>query len=200
MLPFEQEAFMNTNNTKEKIITTAIQKIRYEDIQNFSIRNLVQTLDLTTGSFYKHFKNKKALFLAVSQQVSQSLYENIYPKTYRYEKSPKKALCLLGSSLIDFFIDEPRLADFIFFNPEVIDTYSIYGNTQETFKLLRLTTDLVNKFIAQEQLQLSNKVLFVQIWSFIQGYAILIKNQVVPKEETLIEQTLTEFSKGVSHE
>lgn len=190
----------NTNNTKEKIITTAIQKIRYEDIQNFSIRNLVQTLDLTTGSFYKHFKNKKALFLAVSQQVSQSLYENIYPKTYRYEKSPKKALCLLGSSLIDFFIDEPRLADFIFFNPEVIDTYSIYGNTQETFKLLRLTTDLVNKFIAQEQLQLSNKVLFVQIWSFIQGYAILIKNQVVPKEETLIEQTLTEFSKGVSHE
>ena len=200
MLSFEQEAFMNTNNTKEKIITTAIQKIRYEDIQNFSIRNLVQTLDLTTGSFYKHFKNKKALFLAVSQQVSQSLYENIYPKTYRYEKSPKKALCLLGSSLIDFFIDEPRLADFIFFNPEVIDTYSIYGNTQETFKLLRLTTDLVNKFIAQEQLQLSNKVLFVQIWSFIQGYAILIKNQVVPKEETLIEQTLTEFSKGVSHE
>ena len=191
---------MNTNNTKEKIITTAIQKIRYEDIQNFSIRNLVQTLDLTTGSFYKHFKNKKALFLAVSQQVSQSLYENIYPKTYRYEKSPKKALCLLGSSLIDFFIDEPRLADCIFFNPEVIDTYSIYGNTQETFKLLRLTTDLVNKFIAQEQLQLSNKVLFVQIWSFIQGYAILIKNQVVPKEETLIEQTLTEFSKGVSHE
>ena len=200
MLPFEQEAFMNTNNTKEKIITTAIQKIRYEDIQNFSIRNLVQTLDLTTGSFYKHFKNKKALFLAVSQQVSQSLYENIYPKTYRYEKSPKKALCLLGSSLIDFFIDEPRLADFIFFNPEVIDTYSIYGNTQETFKLLGLTTDLVNKFIAQEQLQLSNKVLFVQIWSFIQGYAILIKNQVVPKEENLIEQTLTEFSKGVSHE
>ncbi len=191
---------MNTNNTKEKIITTAIQKIRYEDIQNFSIRNLVQTLDLTTGSFYKHFKNKKALFLAVSQQVSQSLYENIYPKTYRYEKSPKKALCLLGSSLIDFFIDEPRLADFIFFNPEVIDTYSIYGNTQETFKLLGLTTDLVNKFIAQEQLQLSNKVLFVQIWSFIQGYAILIKNQVVPKEENLIEQTLTEFSKGVSHE
>ena len=191
---------MNTNNTKEKIITTAIQKIRYEDIQNFSIRNLVQTLDLTTGSCYKHFKNKKALFLAVSQQVSQSLYENIYPKTYRYEKSPKKALCLLGSSLIDFFIDEPRLADFIFFNPEVIDTYSIYGNTQETFKLLRLTTDLVNKFIAQEQLQLSNKVLFVQIWSFIQGYAILIKNQVVPKEETLIEQPLTEFSKGVSHE
>lgn len=191
---------MNTNNTKERIITAAIQKIRAEDIQNFSIRSLVQTLNLTTGSFYKHFNNKNSLFLAVTQQVSQSLYENIYPKILEQEKNPQKALCLLGSNLIDFFIDEPRLADFIFFNSEVISIYSIYDKTQETFKLFRLTTDLVNRFIEQEQLQLSNKVLFIQIWSFIQGYAILIKNQVVPKDDTLIEQTLTEFSKGANHE
>lgn len=191
---------MNTNNTKEKIINASIQKIRTEDIQNFSIRSLVQTLNLTTGAFYKHFKSKEDLFLTVAQQVSRLIYEQISPKVVEQEDDPQHALCLLGSSLIDFFVEEPKLVDFLFFNPEVLSTYSIYEDRQSSFKLLQLTMDLIDRLIVQDKLKISDKMLFIQTWSFIQGYATLIKNQVVVKEEALIEKTLAEFVKGVSHE
>ncbi|MFT9373449.1 TetR/AcrR family transcriptional regulator [Liquorilactobacillus hordei] len=187
---------MNKNDTREKIIEVTIQKIRNENIQSFSIRSVVKTLNLTTGSFYKHFKNKNSLFLETAQRISQQIYNQVYPKIMDQEAYPQKALCVLGSELIDFFITEPKLADFLFFNPEVLDSYSVYSSNQHSFKLLTLTMKLINDLVNKENLQETSRTLFIQIWSFIQGYAILIKNQVTTKETSLIEHTLNELIRG----
>lgn len=58
---------MNQNNTRTKIIALTIQKIQQGQLQQLSLRNLSQQLNLTTGAFYKHFKNKDDLFYVVSE-------------------------------------------------------------------------------------------------------------------------------------
>lgn len=39
----------------------------------------------------------------------------------------------------------------------------------------------------------SNQELFIQIWSFIQGYAALVNNKIVEYDEDLVKRTLDEF-------
>lgn len=202
MLSFGVEVyfFMNTNHTREKMIATAIRQIRSKDIQSFSIRNLVQELNLTTGSFYKNFKNKEDLFLAIAEDLSQSLYEQLSEVNNDKKRNPQKSLSMLGNILIEFFFKEPRLTDFLFFNTEVLNSFSFYKETQGSFKLFQMTMDLISQIIKDNKLQISKTVFFIQIWSFIEGYAILIKNKAVIKDPLLIEQTLNTLIKGLKNE
>ncbi|RDS58625.1 hypothetical protein DWV05_10180 [Weissella thailandensis] len=88
------------------------------------------------------------------------------------------------------------MADFLFFNTEVLNAYSVYSSNKSSLSLLKLTLKLIDDLVSQEALQETSETLFIQIWSFIQGYAILIKNHVVVKDDSLIEHTLTELIKG----
>lgn len=62
-----------TNNTKNDIIQLTIRKISENGSQQISLRSLLGELNLTTGSFYKHFQNKHDLFASVTQVVSSRL-------------------------------------------------------------------------------------------------------------------------------
>lgn len=48
--------------TEEKIINQTIHLIDTSGYQNLSLRKLTKELGLTTGAFYRHFKDKNELF------------------------------------------------------------------------------------------------------------------------------------------
>lgn len=51
-----------STSTEQKIIDNAIQMIDHDGYQNLSLRKLAKQSNMTTGAFYKHFKNKDELF------------------------------------------------------------------------------------------------------------------------------------------
>ncbi|KRL96831.1 TetR/AcrR family transcriptional regulator [Liquorilactobacillus satsumensis] len=192
---------MNQNNTRTKIIALTIQKIQQGQLQQLSLRNLSQQLNLTTGAFYKHFKNKDDLFYVVSEKLSHRLYAEISPAVVAsLPQDPVKALLILGDQLLDYFINEPQVIDFLFFNPSVRTSYPAASPTSDKFQFLKLTKTVVAAVTRTEHTTVSEHVLFIQIWSFIQGYGILLKNKIVTKDYHLLEQTLNKLLKGGSYE
>ncbi len=58
-------------------------------------------------------------------------------------------------------------------------------------RFLNKVKELITKISSSNKLSKQN--LFLQVWSFIQGYAYLIKNHVIRYDANLVEQTLNKF-------
>ncbi|MBA1434778.1 TetR/AcrR family transcriptional regulator [Bombilactobacillus bombi] len=180
---------MSQNNTKTKIIDLTIQEISQKSWQSFSLRPLLRQLGLTTGAFYKHFKDKDDLFKIVSKQLSHDIYQNIYTKIKTAPNS-QEALLQLGWSLLTYFQEQPEVMDFLFFNPSV--NYLYQSNTTEAndFELYNLTQQIIVQLVFNPH---ERDEFFIKIWSFIQGYGFLIKNKIVLPDRNLLKSTLKQF-------
>ena len=65
---------MNTQDSLISRTIIVIDKYGYEDL---SLRRLTGTLGLTTGAFYKHFKNKNDLYEKVAIELSKNFVNSI---------------------------------------------------------------------------------------------------------------------------
>ncbi len=182
---------INVNQTKAKIIAATITAIDDQGYQDISLRKLAQKLGLTTGAVYKHFANKDDLFFTVAQQLSNDLYQTIAPKVQADMKAPKQALVTLGVALIQAFETAGNKMDFLFFNPSITAVYQP-GASPKDFPLLALTKDVIAK-IAQAYPAIDPETLFIKVWAFLQGYAMLVRHNVVAIDEDLMIQTINDM-------
>ena len=173
------------NTTEQRIINNTIKMIDNEGYQNISLRKLAQQLNMTTGAFYKHFKNKNELFYRTALVLSQKIVDWLLISN---EQNAFAQLLAMAQNFCELFQTNPRRMDFLFFNPTVI---SIYHQTNTEFPFLSLARDLASQVNPE---RLSDEDFFNQIWSFIQGYALLIKNQVTNYDPNLVKTTLLELT------
>lgn len=182
---------MNSNNTKEKIIHLTITEISNNSWENFSLRQVLRKLGLTTGAFYKYFESKDDLFKIISIEISQNIYQTILP-TVRQQNSPQEQLLQLGKQLLFYFEKQPNLINFLFFNPSINSLYQATNPEQEHFQLYNLTVTIINNLLPQKT-PAQRQEFLIKIWSFIQGYGFLIKNKVVAFDSELLKQTLNQL-------
>ncbi|MCF6515440.1 TetR family transcriptional regulator [Lactobacillus sp. S2-2] len=150
---------------------------------------LSNQLNLTTGAFYKHFKNKNELFLATAEKLSEDLFNQLnQPNT----DDDVKKLLNLGNNLLDYFTKEPYLIDFLFF-----DQSNIKYTDQYNFKLLELVKNYIHNIVYNNHLNIDEETLFIQVWSFIQGYGMLLRNNIVTKNQEFLNKTFYQF---INHE
>lgn len=177
-----------TNNTKNDIIQLTIRKISENGSQQISLRSLLGELNLTTGSFYKHFQNKHDLFASVTQVVSSRLGRQAKQTIEGQHLEPLDSLVALGKFMVNQFDSQPYLMDFLFFNSSAIN---IYHSTESAtkFPLLAYPQELITQIMNQYQLSESPENLFIKIWAFIQGYGILIRNHAITFDEALLKES-----------
>ena len=84
----------------------------------------------------------------------------------------------------------PNQMDFLFYQLSALDLYSIANQYPFLNKVKNLITNL------NSSTTLSDQDLFIQIWSFIQGYVLLIKNKITRYDAQLVEYTLDQLLKG----
>ena len=66
---------MSKGLTREKIVSAAIEILRRNGRENFSLRVLAESLEVKAASLYKHFENMDELILAVSLKVYEEFDE-----------------------------------------------------------------------------------------------------------------------------
>ncbi|MCP9333705.1 TetR/AcrR family transcriptional regulator [Lentilactobacillus hilgardii] len=179
-----------TNNTKNNIVTLTIRKIKETGYQGISLRKLLAELHLTTGSFYKHFDSKDDLFRTVTATLSERLSQQAR-QTATKEKDPLVQLIDLGEFIIIQFKKQPNLMGFLFFNNSILDLYQHNGTSH--FPLLDDTHQLIKKIMAVYPTHDCEKTLFVKVWAFIQGYAMLIQNNAADYDRVLLTNTAKEM-------
>ena len=78
--------------THEKIINTASKMFRKNGIEATGVADIMKTLNLTHGGFYRHFASKNALVIeAIERAITESLAELISAKN-RNERDKKAAI------------------------------------------------------------------------------------------------------------
>lgn len=65
------------NNTEELLIAGAIAYISKYGYQNLSVRKFTKEINMTTGAFYKHFKDKQELYNTILKILSENFIEKL---------------------------------------------------------------------------------------------------------------------------
>lgn len=180
------------NNTKILLIDTMIEEIKKKGYQEVSIREVTKKNHLTATTLYKHFKNKEELLEETLKKVSQGFEE--YIADCLEKRSPEnsyQALITLGEANIMWSEEEPFLTDFLFFSPTALKGFHQYLSLNNSpFLGLNKSYEMLLRFIEEYQLSMDPENLFIQLWSFIQGYTTLIRNGLCSYDRNLLGDTL----------
>lgn len=172
-------------DTKQKIITLTLQEIADGNFTTLSLRSLSKKMGLTTGAFYKHFTNKDQLLTVAAKQLNADLVEEIQQTGILKWEEPERSLIALGKFLMKKIEHDTASMDFLFF-----ETQNSYETLSETSPLFSVTMQIINKIVKkQTRSKLAEKV-FYREWSFILGYGLLLKNNVISYDEQLFESTV----------
>lgn len=174
--------------TEQKIFETTIKYIKQYGYQKLSLRKIAQNAGLTTGAFYKHFQNKDELFYRTAVELSKEVTAKV---DINVAKGPFQRLLTLAQQFCQLFQEQPQIMDFLFFNPVLID---VYQQKDTDFAFLQLARELAHQVNPG---YINDQQFFNQIWSFIQGYSLLIKNRITSYNPDLVALTLHQFVGGV---
>lgn len=182
----------HADTTSNQIIKETIKQISENGYENISLRQLASNIGLTTGAFYKNFNSKEALFEKVTSTLSNQLSDELAAHLDS-KSSPQSQLLNMADQLTQKFQSDANTMNFLFFNPTAAKLLNEPG-TAESFGFYRLVTSIINQLKLTSP-QIDSRVLFIQIWSFIQGYGLLIVNHVTTYDPVLVASTLAEFLK-----
>lgn len=175
------------DKTQDKIIQATREWVENDDYKNLSMRKLAAKIGMTTGAIYKYFQNKDELFYQVSVKLSQKFAEQVITTP---EDSAKEELLSLANQFCQLSKEQPKITNFLFFNSSL---KSFYQNTNHDFEFYDQVMELVRQV---NQKGITDQQFFMQIWSFIQGYTLLILNGVTNYDPALVERTLDEMIRG----
>ena len=173
------------NDTDQRILSAAIQLIHDEGENSISLRRLATMVGVTTGAFYKHYASKEQLLLAVTQKISHQISKQART-TLKKVNGPEEELLALADVLLIQFQTQPNLMNFLFFNPTA--QWQKLMKPKTDFELLDLTYGLIDEILTKRQSGIDPQRLFIQIWSFIQGYGLLIKNKIVSYDKGRLQE------------
>ncbi|BDR56063.1 TetR/AcrR family transcriptional regulator [Xylocopilactobacillus apis] len=175
-------------DTKKKIIEAAINELREHNYQDLSLRKLSKQVGLTTGAFYKHFSSRDELFEEVTLEISTEISQEIEVDLIDCE--PQTAILKYADKLFKLFDDDPNLMNFLFFNPVASQ---VLIAKKPVFPLLELIQQLIRNLIITKHLKVNEEELFIQLWSFIQGYITLVVNHVTHFDSQFLKRTLNQL-------
>ena len=140
-----------------------------------------------------HYASKEQLLLAVTQKISHQISKQART-TLKKVNGPEEELLALADVLLIQFQTQPNLMNFLFFNPTA--QWQKLMKPKTDFELLDLTYGLIDEILTKRQSGIDPQRLFIQIWSFIQGYGLLIKNKIVSYDKGLVSITLNDYLGG----
>ncbi|WP_276805129.1 TetR/AcrR family transcriptional regulator [Lactobacillus hominis] len=175
------------DNTQDKIIQATIAWIETDDYKNLSMRKLATQIGMTTGAIYKYFQNKDELFYQVSIKLSQKFTEQLITTS---DDSAQNEILLLANKFCQLSQKQPHIINFLFFNSSL---NSFYKNPNHDFKFYNRIMELVQQV---NRGGITDQQFFMQIWSFIQGYSLLILNGATGYDPILVAKTLDEIIRG----
>lgn len=178
-------------DTKEKIIKVTEQALAQTDYTKLSLRDLAKKCGISAATMYKHFASKDDLFQQVHDRLAgQKLAD------YTKADSPDFKECILSLALyiLNEFGRDPETMNFIFFSPYAAGSYTHRTErTAESRNLLDEYVRYVSGLKEQYKLAESEDSLFIRLWSFLQGYSLLVSKGITQIDEAIIKQTLEDF-------
>ncbi|HBC0574111.1 TPA: TetR/AcrR family transcriptional regulator [Listeria monocytogenes] len=184
----EKKAY-HKKNLKEKILETTITLVEKEGFQNVSTRKIAKELGISSTAIYRHYPSLEDLFskviIRLSTILAKKLNQNINEKF-----SAKSCLEKVGIDFVHFSMEKTHFFNLLFLSPYSPKRIFESETTLIEFPTISLFLQLVNRMIKENKLAIEPPLLFVQLWSFILGYSMLVREGNVLFEQSVIQHTI----------
>jgi AcrR family transcriptional regulator len=181
----------SASDSERRLLSETVKAIERHGYTNISLRDIASSAGLTTGSLYRHFPDKEDLLVRVGYVVSEDLARRVIPEdggcTDVFD-----ALLHVGVELLSLTRTNPNLVDFFFYGPLYAKAAkSGYDGIPPVF--LSQLRAIVEQASSQYVNAGDSDLLLIQVWSFIQGYSLLVRHGTVSYDEQSLRITLRDF-------
>lgn len=179
-------------NLKDDILKKTLEIIHLEGYHNVSTRKLGSVFNVSAAAIYRHYTNTHDLFEAALSVASKELSDYLR-SDLAAEDSILDKLLKTANRYVSFARENKHSFDFLFLSPYSKKQVEVDHNSR--YDTLTLFSDLVREFKNVYQLDDSEEMIMAQLWSFIFGYAILVRENSLEYDERTIETMIVRYIK-----
>jgi AcrR family transcriptional regulator len=103
-------------NQRERIVTALVDSVAERGYNATTVADITKAASVSRRTFYEHFADKEACFLAAYEMVTEHLLDSMKAAAGSYEEWPQKVRAAL-STLLSFLAAEPELARLCMIEP-----------------------------------------------------------------------------------
>jgi AcrR family transcriptional regulator len=103
-------------NQRERIVTALVDSVAERGYNATTVADITKAASVSRRTFYEHFADKEACFLAAYEMVTEHLLSSMKAAAASYEEWPQKVRAAL-STLLSFLAAEPELARLCMIEP-----------------------------------------------------------------------------------
>jgi AcrR family transcriptional regulator len=96
-------------NQRERIITALVDTVAERGYNATTVAHITKAASVSRRTFYEHFADKEACFLAAYEMVADHIRESMQVAAEAFEEWPQKVRAALGT-MLRFLAGEPELA------------------------------------------------------------------------------------------
>lgn len=184
---------MAEETTRSRLLEQASQLIREDGYQQIPLRKLTALLGVTTGAFYKAFKDKEELYYQLYLLEGQRQADRLQTLYLDKVTDPLDGIWHIGYFLLSEYEKNANMMYFLFFSPVSVKAYrqgvllAVADKTLAYIKALGVDDK-------EEQ-----KQLLLKLEVFIMGYGRLISKGLEVFDEGFYQSTFNDFLGGYKH-
>lgn len=197
-------------NTRGRILDTALDIIIKEGFHNLSVRKIASRLGVTATTIYNYYTNKDEINLMIRIRGFEKLYDLLTKRSALFDDIERKFNAMVRA-YIEFGLTNPSYYDIMFnlHTPKYLDYVGTeieplaYTEKQNALKCLALFIEPISAYIPAKGKRKDRFVLYqvVKSWSDLHGIITLCNShlfhEVLNDVDSFIEERTSDMIKNI---
>jgi AcrR family transcriptional regulator len=197
-------------NTRGRILDTALNIIIEEGFNNLSLRKIASRLGVTATTIYNYYTNKDEINLMIRIRAFEKLHDLLTKRSAPFNNIEDRLKAMIRA-YIEFGLTYPSYYDIMFnlHTPKYLDYVGTHieplahTEKQNALKCLALFMEPISNYISGKGKKKDHFILFqvIKSWSDLHGLVTLnnsrLFHEVTDKVEDFIEERTTEMIENI---
>lgn len=198
------------DNTRERILDTALDIIIKEGFNNLSVRKIAARLGVTATTIYNYYTNKNEINLMIRIRGFEKLYGLLIKQATPYKDIENKIKAMVHA-YVEFGLNNPGYYDIMFnlHTPKYLDYVGTeieplaHTEKQNALKCFSLFIDTVSVYLPKKGKRKNHFVLYqvVKFWSDLHGLVTLTNShlfhEVLDDVDSFIQQRISDMIENI---
>ena len=168
---------------RQRLVLAAIDEVEEVGFERFSMRRVATACGASCAAPYKHFKNRREIFVAVFEYVADVWLERQEKTLKRLADEPLRVqLVELALDYIRFLVENPRLRAILMVDDQPRDGIFLHVKARISDR----SKELIIQFCAEQKIDLRvARVKMYVVRSYIYGFALMFCNNELPYNDNM---------------
>jgi AcrR family transcriptional regulator len=167
------EEYVEKEAVRERLIIAGIRELEEHGLNDFSLRRVALTCDVSCAAPYRHFKSKDDLILAIIRYINRQwmlLEEQIVSA---FPNNARKQVIEIAIANVRFWIANPNFRSVLLQDPNTLNSVHF----PERREISERMTEMIHRYCQQKDLTAEReKIISFSVRSIIYGAVLLLGN------------------------